>query len=240
MRVVGTEGVSAVRNPMPASGGTRPETIEEARQFAPHAFRVQQRAVTEADYAEVAERHPGVQKAVANFRWTGSWHTVFLNVDRTGGFRVADDDEFREELLDHVGRFRLAGYDLEINDPIFVPIEIKMNVCVQDGFFQGDVKLQLLKTFSNQDHVDGSRGFFHPDKFTFGQPLYLSQIYQTAVSVDGVASVQLKEFQRLRTTAAGELEAGVLETGHLEIVRLDNDPSAQENGKIEFIMFGGL
>ena len=233
-------GVSAVRNPLPATGGSRAETMEEARQYAPQAFRVQQRAVTEADYAEVAERHVGVQKAVANFRWTGSWHTVFLNVDRTGGFSSRDDDEFRQELHDHVERFRLAGYDLEINDPIFVPLEILIDVCVKDGFFQGDIKQQLRKVFSNSDHAAGSRGFFHPDNWTFGQPLYLSRIYRAAISVEGVASVQVKTFKRFRKLATDELEEGVLETGSLEIIQLDNDPSAQENGKIEFRMFGGL
>ncbi|MCB1036189.1 MAG: putative baseplate assembly protein, partial [Acidobacteria bacterium] len=77
-------GIEAVRNPLPAAGGREPQSKEEARQLAPQAFRRQQRAVTEADYAEVAQRHPEVQRAAATFRWTGSWTTVFLTVDRLG------------------------------------------------------------------------------------------------------------------------------------------------------------
>lgn len=43
------------RNPLPASGGTAPETMEEIRQFAPYAFRDQlERAITAADYATLA------------------------------------------------------------------------------------------------------------------------------------------------------------------------------------------
>ena len=45
-----------VRNPLPAQGGVEPETIEDVRQRAPAAFRTQERAVTEADYAEVTQR----------------------------------------------------------------------------------------------------------------------------------------------------------------------------------------
>ena len=41
--------------------------------------------MTAADYAEVAERHGAVQRAAATFRWTGSWHTVFVTADRVGG-----------------------------------------------------------------------------------------------------------------------------------------------------------
>jgi len=74
-----------VTNPLPAAGGAEPERPDEVRRDAPEAFSVQERAVTEADYAEVAERHPLVQRAAATFRWTGSWHTVFVTVDRLGG-----------------------------------------------------------------------------------------------------------------------------------------------------------
>jgi predicted phage baseplate assembly protein len=75
----------ALWNPVPAVGGVLPESMEEVRQYAPQAFRVQERAVTEADYAAVARRHPEVSRAVARRLWTGSWHTIFLTVDRVGG-----------------------------------------------------------------------------------------------------------------------------------------------------------
>ena len=38
----------------------------------------------------------------------------------------------------------------------------------------------------------------------------------------------------------GEVAEGRMTLGRLEIARLDNDPSAPENGKLEFIMGGGL
>ena len=77
--------IDEVINPMPARGGTDPETAAQIRRAAPEAFRTQQRAVTPADYAEVTERHDGVQRAAARLRWTGSWHSVFITVDRDGG-----------------------------------------------------------------------------------------------------------------------------------------------------------
>ena len=45
-------GIEAVTNPLPASGGIEPETIDEVRRRAPFAFRGQERAVTADDYAE--------------------------------------------------------------------------------------------------------------------------------------------------------------------------------------------
>ena len=131
-----------VRNPLPAEGGVDPETIAQVRAYAPAAFRTQERAVTEADYAEVTERHPGVQRAMATFRWTGSWHTVFITVDRVGGLPV--DDDFEASIRTHVERYRMAGHDLEIDGPRYVSLEIDMHVCVEADYFREDVKGELL------------------------------------------------------------------------------------------------
>ena len=60
------------------------------------------------------------------------------------------------------------------------------------------------------------------------------------MAVAGVESVTVTRMQRLRMTPAGELAAGVVHAGALEILHLDNDPSAPENGQIEIDMWGGL
>jgi hypothetical protein len=231
-------GIDAVTNPLPATGGQDGENMEQIRQFAPQAFRTLKRAVTETDYADVTQLHSQVQKATAAFRWTGSWHTVFINVDRKGGTDV--DADFEDDIRRHLEQYRLAGYDLEINGPVYVPLEILIDVCVKSGYFQSHVKESLSKVFSRGEQVEGGLGFFHPDNFTFGQPLYLSALYQRAMEVDGVASVEAVRFQRWGKTDAQEKENGVLETKELEIIRLDNDLNFPENGKIDFRMHGGM
>jgi hypothetical protein len=231
-------GIAQVRNPLAATGGTDPESMEQIRQFAPEAFRTQQRAVTEADYAEVARRHPEVQQAAARFRWTGSWQTVFVTIDRKDGRPV--DPTFEATMRQFLEQFRLAGYDIEIDAPIFVPLNIVVMVCVVPGFFRSDLKQTLADIFSNRDLAGGGRGFFHPDNFTFGQPVYLSRIYEVAMAVNGVASVEVKRFERFGKIPNEELDKYMLTPAPLEIVRLDNDPNFPENGKIEFQMEGGV
>ncbi len=231
-------GIVRVWNPLPAVGGVDPESMEQVRQFAPQAFRVQERAVTPADYVEVTQRRPDVQRAAATYRWTGSWYTAFVTVDRVAGLPV--DARLEADLRDHLNRYRLAGYDLEINDPIPVPLDMALQVCVKPGHFRSDVKQALLRAFSNGMLPDGRRGFFHPDNFTFGQPLYLSHVYEAALAVPGVESVVVQKFQRRGKKAQGELAAEVLKVGPYEVIRLDNDPNFPENGKIEFVVEGGL
>jgi hypothetical protein len=230
------EGV-AVRNPLAAGGGEAPEPLERARLDAPEAFRVQQRAVTEADYAEVARRHPEVARAVATRRWTGSWHTMFVTIDRVGGAPV--DAGFEARIRAHLERFRMAGYDLEVDGPKFVPLDLALHVCVAEGYVASDVELVLLDTLSARHLPDGALGFFHPDRLTFGEPVYLSAVVAHAMAVDGVESVRTTRFQRLRELPAGELEAGLIAMGRLEIARLDNDPSAPEMGRLELNVGGG-
>jgi Baseplate J-like protein len=246
--VLPADGITRVWNPLPAAGGSDPESLKQVRLYAPQAFRRQERAVTEADYAEVAQRHPDVQKAVATRRWTGSWYTMFVTIDRIGGGPV--DADFEAEMVAHLERYRMAGVDVEIDGPIFVPLDLALHVCVQPGYFRGQVKQRLLKVFSNQNLGDGTRGFFHPDLFTFGQPVYLSQIYQTAMAVDGVAWVEVTTFQRWGKAPNLQLDNGVLvnqdikngalTADRLEVLRLDNDPNVPENGRIDFEMVGGL
>lgn len=231
-------GITRVRNPLPARGGVDPENMEAVRAFAPQAFRRQERAVTAADYAEVAQRHPEVQKAAATLRWTGSWYTMFVTIDRSGGRRV--DATFEDDIRDFIERYRLAGYDLEIDGPIYVPLDLQMSVCVKPGYFRSNVKQALLAAFSTRDLPTGERGFFHPDNFTFGQPVYLSQIYAAAMAIAGVQSVDVTRFQRWGKAANDELKNGVLTVGRLEIIQLDNDPNFAENGKLEFVLQGGL
>ena len=239
-------GISDVRNPLPAQGGVDAETLDQVRSFAPWAFRTQERAVTEADYAEVAQRFPEIQRAQATLRWTGSWHTMFITVDRKGGQPV--DDAFRSRLRNFLEQFRLAGYDLEIEAPLFVSLDIAFTVCVAPGYFPSTVRGALLDLFSSRDLPDGSRGFFHPDNFTFGQPVYLSKVVAAAMQVPGVRWVDTDDvpplspnhFRRWGQRSHGETAAGQVSMARLEIARLDNDRNRPENGKIDFLMEGGI
>jgi len=238
--VFDVDGVANVWNPLPAVGGTEPEPLEEVRQYAPEAYKVQERAVTEADYARMAERHPEVQAALATFRWTGSWYTVFLVVDRVGGRTVVGDPDFRESLMRHMDRYRMAGVDMELRDPVYVPLEIVLQVCVANGYFRSDVHRRLLRIFTDENSASGERGFFHPDRFTFGQDVYLSQVLSAAMAVPGVDHVRPVTFKRWAQTAGDEIGKGRIAIAASEIARLQNDASLPENGRISFVLEGGL
>jgi len=236
--VVSDEGrIERVTNPLPARGGVAPQNVAELRRAAPNAFRTQERAVTPADYAEVTERLNGVQRAAASLRWTGSWHTVFVTVDREGGDVL--DQSFGTAVVEHLDHYRMAGHDLEVNDPLFVSLEIDLLVCVKAGYFRSDVRAGLLDVLSRGRRADGSLGLFHPDNFSFGQRVYLSPLYAAARTVAGVASVQVTRFQRAGQDDPKPLADGFMSVGRLEIARLDNDPDFPEHGVLRLQLHGG-
>lgn len=235
----------SVRNPLPGQGGVDREPVEQVRQWAPQAFRTQARAVTSADYAEVTQRYPQVQRATGTRRWTGSWYTQFVTVDRDRGAEV--DRGFRDKVAAFLEVFRLAGEDVEVEAPVPVSLDIVLTVCVAADHRRDTVRRALIDTFSARDLPEGRRGFFHPDNFTFGQPVHLSAVVAAAMSVDGVRWVDTEErpdrrnrFQRWGRPAAGERAAGRIAMGRLEIARCDSDPDRPEHGRIDFDLEGGL
>jgi hypothetical protein len=240
--------ITRLRNPLPGLGGVDAETIEEVRQGAPQAFHTELfRAVTEEDWAEAARRLPDVAGAVATFRWTGSWYTIFVAVDPRDRADLVDlpngrtrlEAGFERRVRAFLTRFRLAGYDVELRPPRFVPLELELDVCAARGHFRTDVAQAVRDALSARVLSDGSRGFFHPDNFTFGDPVYVSRLYAAVECVEGVDSVAIRELVRFGQPDAGELARGVLAVGPWEIVRLDNDPSFVEHGTLTVTAQGG-
>jgi len=228
--------VLSVRNPLPARGGVDPEDAASVRRNAPEAFRTQERAVTTDDYAAVVERNRNVQRAAATMRWTGSWYTVFNTVDPVAG---ADAKQLKADLAPFVDRYRMAGHDLEFNDPHYVSLEIELHVCVKDDYFRSNVRQSLLQLFGTGVLPDGRRGVFHPDNFSFGQSVFLAPLYAAAHQVPGVWSVEVTTFQRQGTDDPSYLLEGELPLGRLEIARLDNDPNFPEHGVLRLDIHGG-
>lgn len=233
-------GITKVRNPLPASGGTEPEAIAEAKLFAPEAFRHDlQRAIIADDYRALVERDfkSQVQRAAASLRWNGGRYHALVAVDEIG------KNEASRSLLSAIHRrlyrYRRIGHDIQVESAQLVPLVIEMQVCVNEHYLRGQVKAELLDLFSNRVLPDGRKGIFHPDNLSFGEGIYLSRLVATAQAVDGVESVEVTRLERLGEGPHHEIEDGVLTLGPLEVAQVENDPSLPENGTFTLKMGGG-
>jgi Baseplate J-like protein len=243
-RIASNDGVLAgnvivsITNPLPATGGLDPETLDSVRNNAPYAFNTQNRAVTRADYGAMAMRvDPTLQQARGTFRWTGSWYTVFVSVDPQGTEVV---DAAREATITTgLDNYRMAGHDVAVNAPVYVSLELTLDVCLQPGYLTADVLQAILQLLGTGTLPDGSDALFNPDNFTFGQPVYLSPIITAVQQTDGVASVTVSTFQRQGQPATSGIAAGLIPLQSLEIARLDNDPNYPEHGILTVGVCGG-
>jgi hypothetical protein len=225
-------------NPLPASGGIAPEPLEEVRLFAPGAFRTDlQRAITPDDYARLAERNPLVQQAAALLSWTGGWYEVVVAIDPLGGENASA--ALLRQIKEYLFRYRRIGHDVIVIPATYVPLNIKITVCVDPHYLRGHVKAALLALLGNRVLPNGQRGFFHPDNLTFGQGIALSKLIALVQSVQGVQNVTFDTFERLFDGPNHELQNEFLPIRPMEIAQLDNDPSFPEHGKLVLDMRGG-
>jgi hypothetical protein len=230
--------IASVTNPLPGTGGRDQESSEKVRELAPYAYQATPyRAVRREDYEQWAMTLPGVQQAGTTFRYTGSWLTVFTALDPVG--RETLPPKLAGNVTDRLNRRRLAGYESFVVPPRYASLDIWVTVCARPDAFRGDVKRAVLVALEATPHVDGTRGFFHPDRFTFGMGVKRSALeaaVQAAPGVDGVVDVR---YRRRGHTQGFVAMPDLILVGQSEIVRAENNPSTPDRGSLRVDVVGG-
>jgi hypothetical protein len=188
------EVIKGITNPLPPTGGIDRESIDDARIAGPKSLKALERAVTLRDYEELAKREfkNEITNAKARFVYTGSWDTIFVSVDVIGGRKnIVDGAYYYNDAPEHLGsnlsdrireyldKVKMIGYEVKVEDAKYVPIEIGITVCLQKYLDSQSVRERILNSLTNKENTpDGTKGLFHPDNFTFGDPVYASKIYE--------------------------------------------------------------
>ncbi len=227
---------AVVWNPFDVTDGLAPEPAAEVVRRAPEAYRYRQsRAVTLGDYVRRAQEVEGVSRAAAAYAWTGSWRTVRVSVDPAGSTEL--DDVLRARVTRHLEAVRLIGEDLELRAPDFVPLEVTVVACVCGDFWPEDVRWVLEEELSSGWTADGRQGFFHPDRWTFGQPLHASQVVGVVQAVAGVDHVVAVRMRRWRDASAPTAE--IVRPRPSEVLLVRGDPDRMEDGAVVLDLRGG-
>jgi hypothetical protein len=230
--------ITTATNPFAVTSGADQESASHILRMAPQAFRAEQyRAVLAQDYEKAAQTLPWVQKAGTSFRWTGSWMTIFTAADPKGGYAISIAEEI--QLVELLNRYRLAGYESFAPPPNYISIDLRIQICVQTGWLDGDAEAGVITALGGAGCPIGATGFFFADRFTFGTPLYRSRLEAAIQNVPGVLGVYAITY-RQRGTFAGFLDLPeTLSPAANQILRVENDPSWPERGTIRVIAEGG-
>ncbi|MFX0194745.1 MAG: baseplate J/gp47 family protein [Candidatus Hodarchaeota archaeon] len=221
-----------VTNEKPATGGAEREPIEHAVKFAPTVFKSLQRGVTMEDYVALAKQFPGVAKAKSQ---AVNWNYVDLYIAPSGGGLATD--LLKSELLGYFEDLRMMTALIRIKDPTYVPIYITAEVNVKSYYFQTDVQHQIEDAIRTK--------VLNFDELDFGQPVYLSKVYEAIEAVEGVDFVNVSEFLRdnsaiiYRSTDSNyDMDLAIEAQGIIEIKKYEIPCKGHPNN-IRTVMTGG-
>jgi hypothetical protein len=217
-------------NITPGRGGRQPETREMARLSIPASLRRGQleRAVALEDYATMARSVPGVARATGRLLG-GVYNTVRVLVDPEGQAELTP--ELRDAVRASLERARMAGREVIISAPSYVPISLVLEVGVKPGAFPHRVRDTVYASL--RPGTRSHPGFFHPDRLGFGDDIELGDILAHVQALPGVRSVRALVLQRQGAGLEGVLERIAL-APH-EVARLDEEQGA---GHLEVRMSG--
>lgn len=227
-----------IRNPLAAAGGIDAEPMAESKLYAPHAFRNWiERAIVAEDYDVICERNSKVQQASTELVWTGSWYEADVAVDPLG--RGRPQAGLLKEVETHLEPYRRMGHDLHIQAAVYVPVDLAIEVCAKPGYQAAHLRAALLDVLSSRVLPGGKKGFFHPDRRTFGESLYISELVAAVHAVAGVECATVTKLQRLFEPPNQELGKGLLPLGSHEIAELDGHPNRPGSGRLVVEVHGG-
>ena len=179
----------------PATGGRAAESVADAADRVRRERRTPHRAVTEDDYAAIAERTPGLRIARAAVRLPESTDTpavriVVVPYAPPAVDRPTPSEGFRAAVHRQLDRRRLLTDRVEVVGPRYVGLSVSASVAPTepaDGV-RSAVERRL------QEYLDPIRGF-EGDGWPLGRPVSTADIaaqLRSLPAVGGVGSVSLR------------------------------------------------
>lgn len=179
------------------TGGADAETTEQIRTNAPKAYRTQNRAVTIADYADLALGVAAVYKAAA----VGNSYTS-ITVFIVGPNGSTASQGLKDAVKTYLDSRKMAGTTVTVSNASVIPINI--------GSVSGPTAPTILGVLPNYRRADVTaevtnalKDYLSLANVSFGQRISLSDIYRVIASVPGVAYAQIALLARSDAAQSG-------------------------------------
>lgn len=223
--------VSAVTNVSASSGGADKEGLASIKVNAPASLKSAGRAVTATDYETIALTVSGVQQAKA----IGYGGFVRLSIVPTGG--GTPNATLKNTVAAALEMKRPIDTHVVVEDPVYVSIDLTVIVTGERGYLQSVLESRIATVVDalldpNQT-VDGvyTNGY--------GEDVYLSDIYQTIASIDGVDRLTISTLKKATDssgTADIDLRLNEIRTaGTVSITAIGGSTDAQFEDQVRKI-----
>jgi hypothetical protein len=173
------KGVTAVKNPVAASGGDDAESSKNLRENAPKSTLLLGRAVSILDMGAAAVGVPGVRAAEVSWQWSQTRQGAMVHVWYIGSETIKKDIVAKLQKLSDTTTLIAAGRAAPI--PATMTLDVKVDSTYVTSVVLADVRTALLES---------EVGMLVPEKLGIGKPLFRSQVFAAVLAVEGVEAVQ--------------------------------------------------
>jgi hypothetical protein len=180
-------GLKQAFNPLAASGGDDPESLDNARMNAPINVLTFGRIVSLQDYEDFARGFAGVAKALATWTWNGTRRVVAVTVAGPGGADIEPDQATHINLLKAMQSAGDPRVNLQVISYRRAFFRIAGTVWCSGEYLPEKVPPVLEQALQTQFGFE-ARGF--------GQPVRLSEVMAVIQGVPGVTAVDVDRFYR--------------------------------------------
>lgn len=209
-------GLLSARNPMPATGGTAPDTLEEARMRVLRQTSDAHACVDPSDYADLAERHPHIRQADAQKTWSGTWPGMTVHLlSETGG---SPSEDALHEVAALLNAHRRIGVRVDVHPAAVVHLDMEFRVVLSSDVPESTMRRRLMQALGAQS--SNEIGLFHPDNWGLGQDVYEAPVVRCLADLPGVEWLDTVRFQR-RDGSNHASHSGVISIQPHEVARID-------------------
>ena len=231
-------GSLTFNNDVAARGGIDPESTDSIRRLAPRAYRAANRAVTLEDYQSIAVGVTGCGKAsaiqdgvfsvvvaVAPYRGQAPSDArpgyVYDEVSLTWS-EGTELSSLRDRVSDRLSEVSLAGIQVAVVSPTYVPVFMGLSVLLQDGVKASDADTLIRQTLLSR---------FDYSNVDFQAVVYPSDLVSLVTSLGPL--VKNVEVTRLNIVDAESEAVGQVEAQFDEILIIPGDG-------VELTLSGGI
>jgi hypothetical protein len=196
---IATEVLNSVvsTNPTPSSGGRGGDEVEEIRNNALYSYSSQNRAVTKDDYIIRALSLPPNYGSISKVYITQDFERsiisetisstknplaldLYILAYNSNKQLITSSDTLKNNLVIYLNQYRMVTDAINIKDAFYINIGVNFDITVLSGYNNQDIITNCIVALQN---------YFNIEKWQINQPIIISDIYSTLLTVKGVQSV---------------------------------------------------
>jgi hypothetical protein len=192
-------GVSGVNNPMAATGGQNPQSIDDIRANAPLSVLTLGRAVSITDYQNFAASFAGIAKASAFWIPNGAFRGVFLTVASAGGVYLPPGNLTLSNLITALQKYGNPNVVIYAQSFLETTFGLTADLTYDPAYSVPAVQAAIMQLLQ-QTYSFAAR--------TFGQGVSADEIAALIQGVPGVIAVNVTDLAVIATSPAGDIGSG--------------------------------